>query len=134
MLLQTRRGSLVQDRFPDLTTAARSLPHGLVLDGELAVLDPGGQLSFTVLQRRARPPAATPAPWQPRFPPTGCEGSCGPAGHDWETRMRTITELQPNITKWFDRDVWTRAVNDAGYAVYPPLTSARRDRQDARDD
>jgi hypothetical protein len=31
--------------------------------------------------------------------------------------MRTITELQPNITKWFDRDVWTRVVNDAGYAV-----------------
>ncbi|MET9779314.1 hypothetical protein ABZ023_34590 [Streptomyces sp. NPDC006367] len=48
---------------------------------------------------------------------TGCNGSRGPAGHDWEARMRTITELQPNITKWFDRDVWTRAVNDAGYAV-----------------
>ncbi|MGX1117241.1 hypothetical protein RKD37_002604 [Streptomyces ambofaciens] len=48
---------------------------------------------------------------------TGCDGSRGPAGHDWEARMRTITELQPNITKWFDRDVWTRAVNDAGYAV-----------------
>ncbi|MFF6937638.1 hypothetical protein [Streptomyces sp. NPDC008312] len=51
--MQTRRGALVQDRFPDLTAAARSLPNGLVLDGELAVLDPGGQLSFTALQRRA---------------------------------------------------------------------------------
>ncbi|GGX29608.1 hypothetical protein GCM10010353_51130 [Streptomyces chryseus] len=50
---------------------------------------------------------------------TGCDGSRGPAGHDWEARMRTITELQPNITKWFDRDVWTRALNDAGYAVIP---------------
>ncbi|MDQ0798297.1 ATP-dependent DNA ligase [Streptomyces sp. B1I3] len=53
VLLQTRRGALVQDRFPDLTAAARSLPNGLVLDGELAVLDPHGQLSFTALQRRA---------------------------------------------------------------------------------
>ncbi|MEU2681339.1 ATP-dependent DNA ligase [Streptomyces sp. NPDC007107] len=53
VLVQTRRGALVQDRFPDLTAAARSLPNGLVLDGELAVLDPGGQLSFTALQRRA---------------------------------------------------------------------------------
>ncbi|MEE1774866.1 hypothetical protein PUR25_02025 [Streptomyces sp. JV181] len=53
VLLQTRRGALIQDVFPDLTAAARSLPNGLVLDGELAVLDPGGQLSFTALQRRA---------------------------------------------------------------------------------
>ncbi|MEV5162812.1 hypothetical protein [Streptomyces sp. NPDC053728] len=50
VLLQTRRGALIQDRFPDLA-AARSLPGGLVLDGELAVLDPHGQLSFTALQR-----------------------------------------------------------------------------------
>ncbi|MEZ3177960.1 hypothetical protein KYY02_04285 [Streptomyces pimonensis] len=47
---------------------------------------------------------------------TGCDDSRGPAG-DWEARMRTLTELQPNITKWFDRDVWIRAVNDAGHAV-----------------
>ncbi|MFF3277411.1 hypothetical protein ACFYWU_41805 [Streptomyces chrestomyceticus] len=47
----------------------------------------------------------------------GCDGSRGPAGHDWQTRMRTITEMQPDISEWFDRDVWTRAVNDAGYAV-----------------
>ncbi|MCX4624984.1 hypothetical protein [Streptomyces albogriseolus] len=33
---------------------------------------------------------------------TRCTGSRGPAGHDWEARMHTITELQPNITKWFD--------------------------------
>jgi hypothetical protein len=48
---------------------------------------------------------------------TGCDGSRGPAGHDWEARMRTISEMQPNITKWFDRDVWTAAVNDTGYTV-----------------
>jgi len=43
----------------------------------------------------------------------------GGAGHDWEARMRTITEMQPNISKWFDRDVWTRAVNDARYTSGP---------------
>ncbi|MGC2997123.1 hypothetical protein ACPF8X_01630 [Streptomyces sp. G35A] len=48
---------------------------------------------------------------------TGCDGSRGPVGHNWQARMRTITELQPDITKWFDRDVWTRAVNDTGYTV-----------------
>ncbi|MFE4692169.1 hypothetical protein ACFRH6_19225 [Streptomyces sp. NPDC056749] len=48
---------------------------------------------------------------------TGCDDGRGDVGHDWEARMHTITEMQPNITKWFDRDVWTAAVNDAGYAV-----------------
>ncbi|MBG7704802.1 hypothetical protein HCJ76_43770 [Streptomyces sp. MC1] len=48
---------------------------------------------------------------------TGCDGSRGPAGHDWEAGMRTITEMQPDIAKWFDCDVWTRAVNDTGYTV-----------------
>nr|AAO50183.1 hypothetical protein [Streptomyces violaceoruber] len=31
--------------------------------------------------------------------------------------MHAITEMQPIITKWSDRNVWTHAVNDAGYAV-----------------
>ncbi|MGW4163462.1 hypothetical protein [Streptomyces sp. NPDC004788] len=48
---------------------------------------------------------------------TGCTGSRGPAGHEGEARMRIVIELQPNISKWFDRDVWTRAVNDAGSNV-----------------
>ncbi|MEU7340384.1 hypothetical protein [Streptomyces sp. NPDC007074] len=47
----------------------------------------------------------------------GCEGSRGDVGHDWEARMRTITEMQPNIRRWFNRDVWTAAVNDSGYTV-----------------
>ncbi|MCX4633180.1 hypothetical protein [Streptomyces sp. NBC_01443] len=52
-LLQTRRGSLIQDRFPDLVAAADKLPDGLVLDGELVVWDTkAGQLSFEGLQRR----------------------------------------------------------------------------------
>jgi hypothetical protein len=48
---------------------------------------------------------------------TGCERNRGPAGHDWQARMRTITEIQPDIIKWFDRDVWTNAVNDVGFTV-----------------
>ncbi|MFB6563008.1 hypothetical protein ACFCYH_29655 [Streptomyces sp. NPDC056400] len=54
LFLQTRRGSLVQDRFPDLVSAAGQLPDGLVLDGELVVWDTAvGRLSFEALQRRA---------------------------------------------------------------------------------
>ncbi|MEU9005269.1 hypothetical protein [Streptomyces sp. NPDC048551] len=54
VLLQTRRGSLIQDRFPDLVAAAGQLPGGLVLDGELLVWDTeAGRLSFEALQRRA---------------------------------------------------------------------------------
>ncbi|MGW7455656.1 ATP-dependent DNA ligase, partial [Streptomyces sp. NPDC054787] len=53
VLVQTRRGSLVQDRWPDLVAAAEAqLPHGLVLDGELLVWDAeAGRLSFEALQR-----------------------------------------------------------------------------------
>ncbi|MFJ2008392.1 hypothetical protein [Streptomyces chartreusis] len=47
----------------------------------------------------------------------GCEGSRGPSGHDWQARMRTLNEMQPDITKWFDRDVWTRALNSTGFTV-----------------
>ncbi|MEU6593253.1 ATP-dependent DNA ligase [Streptomyces sp. NPDC046881] len=52
VLLQSRRGALIQDRFPDLVRAAASLPDGLVLDGELVVWA-GERLSFEALQRRA---------------------------------------------------------------------------------
>ncbi|MFJ3914182.1 ATP-dependent DNA ligase [Streptomyces vinaceus] len=55
MLPQTRRGSLIRDRLPDLVTAAlEQLPPGLVLDGKLVVWDPEADaLSFEALQRRA---------------------------------------------------------------------------------
>ncbi|GGS29386.1 hypothetical protein Snoj_25730 [Streptomyces nojiriensis] len=55
VLVQTRGGALVQDRWPDLVAAAESqLPHGLVLDGELVVRDTGAErLSFEALQCRA---------------------------------------------------------------------------------
>ncbi|WP_237296567.1 ATP-dependent DNA ligase [Streptomyces sp. 3211] len=55
VLVQTRRGALVQDRWPDLVAAAEAQsPHGLVLDGEPVVWDSeAGRLSFEALQRRA---------------------------------------------------------------------------------
>ncbi|MFJ8210388.1 hypothetical protein [Streptomyces sp. NPDC096033] len=55
MVVQTRRGALVQDRWPDLVAAAEAqLPAGLVLDGELVVWDTEeARLSFGALQRRA---------------------------------------------------------------------------------
>ncbi|MGI5532546.1 ATP-dependent DNA ligase [Streptomyces syringium] len=52
VLLQSRRGALIQANFPDLVAAARQLPPGLVLDGELVVWTEG-RLSFEALQRRA---------------------------------------------------------------------------------
>lgn len=52
VLLQSRRGALIQARFPDLVDAATDLPAGLVLDDELVVWV-SGRLSFEALQRRA---------------------------------------------------------------------------------
>ncbi|MER5781257.1 ATP-dependent DNA ligase [Streptomyces mobaraensis] len=52
LLVQSRRGSLLQARFPDLARAAGQLPDGLVLDGELIVWSEGA-MSFEALQRRA---------------------------------------------------------------------------------
>jgi ATP-dependent DNA ligase len=50
--LQSRRGGLIQARFPELVAAAAGLPDGLVLDGELVVWA-GEGMSFEALQRRA---------------------------------------------------------------------------------
>ncbi|MFF9854144.1 ATP-dependent DNA ligase [Streptomyces litmocidini] len=52
LLVQSRRGSLLQSRFPDLVDAAARLPDGLVLDGELVVWAEE-KMSFEALQRRA---------------------------------------------------------------------------------
>ncbi|MFJ8713841.1 ATP-dependent DNA ligase [Streptomyces violaceus] len=50
--IQSRRGILIQSRFPDLAAAAGHLPDGLVLDGEVVVWS-REQLSFEALQRRS---------------------------------------------------------------------------------
>ncbi|MFK0047939.1 ATP-dependent DNA ligase [Streptomyces sp. NPDC090741] len=52
VLLQTRRGSLIQRHFPDLVAGAAQLPEALVLDGEVVVWHEE-RLSFEALQRRA---------------------------------------------------------------------------------
>ncbi|MGW4289627.1 ATP-dependent DNA ligase [Streptomyces sp. NPDC004673] len=52
VLLQSRRGALIQHRFPDLVRAAEALPAGLVLDGELVVWVQD-RMSFDAVQRRA---------------------------------------------------------------------------------
>ncbi|MFG2987349.1 hypothetical protein ACGFYQ_40005 [Streptomyces sp. NPDC048258] len=77
VLLQTRRGSMIQDRFPELVAAAEQLPHGLVLDGELLVWDAeAGRLSFEALQRRPPPEAGPPPPWPRGGRPTSSRSTC----------------------------------------------------------
>ncbi len=84
-LLQSRRGTLIQRHFPDLVTAAKQLPHGLVLDGEVVVWS-GDRLSFEALQRRASSGSRTvrqlaeamPAHFGVRCPATGRPGAPRP--------------------------------------------------------
>ena len=49
----SRQGKNLTDRFRDVAAAAaRMLPEGCVVDGELVALDSNGRLSFDLLQRR----------------------------------------------------------------------------------
>ncbi|MFJ8208737.1 ATP-dependent DNA ligase [Streptomyces sp. NPDC096033] len=57
VVLQARSGRIVTAAFPDLEAAARQLPAGTVLDGEVVVWH-AGRTDFALVQRRA---AATPA-------------------------------------------------------------------------
>lgn len=51
--LQTRAGRLIEDRFPDLAeAAARQLPEGVVLDGELVIWH-HDRIDFAAVQKRA---------------------------------------------------------------------------------
>jgi len=56
VLLQARSGRTVTAAFPDLSEAARALPEGTVVDGEVVVWTQG-RIDFAAVQRRA---AATP--------------------------------------------------------------------------
>ncbi|MEV7581703.1 hypothetical protein [Streptomyces erythrochromogenes] len=47
---------------------------------------------------------------------TGCQDK-RPTGTDLQARMDTITAMTPDITKWFNREVWTAALNDTGCGV-----------------
>ncbi|MCX4819373.1 ATP-dependent DNA ligase [Streptomyces sp. NBC_01142] len=56
VLLQARSGRIITSAFPDLADAARQLPDGTVLDGEVVVWTEG-RTDFAAVQKRA---AATP--------------------------------------------------------------------------
>ncbi len=61
VLLQSRRGALVQGAFPDLVAAAEAqLPHDLVLDGEL--LGGGPRSDDGTPPRRSSAPSPAPSP------------------------------------------------------------------------
>lgn len=57
VVLQARSGRIVTAAFPDLTAAARQLPGGTVLDGEVVVWH-AGRTDFALVQRRAAATAA----------------------------------------------------------------------------
>ncbi|MET9322552.1 ATP-dependent DNA ligase [Streptomyces sp. NPDC003038] len=57
VVLQARSGRIVTSAFPDLTAAARQLPAGTVLDGEVVVWHQG-RTDFALVQRRAAATAA----------------------------------------------------------------------------
>ncbi|MEU2395161.1 ATP-dependent DNA ligase [Streptomyces sp. NPDC007369] len=57
VLLQARSGRIVTSAFPDLVAAARRLPSGTVLDGEVVVWHEG-RTDFALVQRRAAATAA----------------------------------------------------------------------------
>lgn len=52
ILLWSRGEDLITDRFPEITEAARGLPDGVVLDGEILAWKDGRPLDFGVLQKR----------------------------------------------------------------------------------
>lgn len=52
VVLQARSGRIVTGAFPDLAAAARQLPAGTVLDGEVVVWH-AGRTDFALVQRRA---------------------------------------------------------------------------------
>jgi DNA ligase-1 len=52
VFLWSRGEELVTDRFPEITSAARALPDGTVLDGEIVIWRDGRALPFTALQTR----------------------------------------------------------------------------------
>ena len=57
--LWTRNRNDISDRFPDIVAAAaRQIPDGVVVDGEVVILGADGRLSFDALQQRL---ATTPA-------------------------------------------------------------------------
>ena len=67
VLLQARSGRLVGEAFPDLAEAARALPDGTVLDGEVVVWSEG-RTDFAAVQKRAMATASRAALLARRLP------------------------------------------------------------------
>ena len=66
-LLRSRAGRRLDTYFPDVRRSARTLPDGLVIDGELVAWSPQGRTDFTALQRRITAGRGLPA-LASRFP------------------------------------------------------------------
>ncbi|MCX5613153.1 hypothetical protein OHB39_37325 [Streptomyces sp. NBC_00047] len=77
VLLQTRRGPMIQHRFPEVVAAAEQLPHGLVLDGELLVWDAeAGGRRLRRCSAGPPPAAAPPPPWPRGGRPASSRSTC----------------------------------------------------------
>lgn len=61
VVLQARSGRIITDAFPDLADAARQLPYGTVLDGEVVVWTEGRTVFAAVQKRAAATPGRAPA-------------------------------------------------------------------------
>ncbi|MGW1975771.1 ATP-dependent DNA ligase [Streptomyces sp. NPDC001889] len=128
VVLQARSGRIVTAAFPDLAEAARLLPDGSVLDGEVVVWV-GGRTDFAAVQRRA---TATPgrAPELARRLPASyaafdllAEGGEDLRGLVYETRRRRLVALLAPLGPPLQAVPMTRDAEEAAdwYASLPGI-------------
>jgi len=67
-LLWSRGEALVTDAFPEVVMAARSLPQGVVIDGELLAFEHGQPLPFAQLQKRLNRKSVAPTLFDTEVP------------------------------------------------------------------
>ncbi|MEU6081017.1 ATP-dependent DNA ligase [Streptomyces sp. NPDC047108] len=96
--LQARSGRIVTDSFPDLARAARELPPGTVLDGEVVVWT-GGRTDFAAVQTRAMAGRTRAAALARELPASYAafdllgSGSADLRGRPYEERRSALVEL-----------------------------------------
>ncbi|MFG2191436.1 ATP-dependent DNA ligase [Streptomyces sp. NPDC048639] len=96
--LQARSGRIVTDSFPDLARAARALPPGTVLDGEVVIWT-GGRTDFAAVQTRAMAGRTRAAALARELPASYAafdllgSGSADLRGHPYEERREALVEL-----------------------------------------
>ncbi|MFD5888868.1 hypothetical protein ACFWHQ_23180 [Streptomyces sp. NPDC060334] len=117
-----RRGRTEEDRTPEWEIGQPPTPPidnpelALILAGVPTALEEnGGDLYLVVLSVAVNAWMAGHIHGEDGC--TGCRDKRGQAGTDWQARMDGISTLKPDIAKWFDRDVWTAALNDTGFTV-----------------